>query len=257
LSIRFIQPTTEQIVLRSFQDTQILLLDFDNTLVDYFGGEDQALTELFLSHGVEVKNLDQVITDYKIINKTIWGELEDGDKTVDQLRNERFERLKKNHEIGASSFTLEAEYMKYFVEFTELYPGVEQCLKEVKTKGIPIYIVSNGFSDTQAQRIHKLGIGALIDEVITSEDTGKAKPDTSMIHLALERSQTDSRNSWLVGDSLETDIQAANRAGIQSCWINGKHSLEEFTEELRPSIIANSFVDFINYFLETRRISSQ
>ncbi|MHA2274296.1 MAG: HAD family hydrolase, partial [Candidatus Kariarchaeaceae archaeon] len=121
----------------------------------------------------------------------------------------------------------------------------------------PIYIVSNGFSDTQAQRIHKLGIGALIDEVITSEDTGKAKPDTSMIHLALERSQTDSRNSWLVGDSLETDIQAANRAGIQSCWINGKHSLEEFTEELRPSIIANSFVDFINYFLETRRISSQ
>jgi HAD superfamily hydrolase (TIGR01549 family) len=224
--------------------------------VDYFGGEDRALTELFLSHGVEVKNLAQVINDYKIINKKIWGELEDGNKTVDQLRNERFERLKKNHEIAAPSSTLETEYKEHFVEFTALYPGVEQCLKEVKTIGITIYIVSNGFSDTQARRIYKLGIGSLIDEVITTDDTGKAKPDTSMIHLALERSQTESRNTWLVGDSLESDIQAANRTGIRSCWINGEHSLEEFTENLRPSIIANSFVDFINYFLEVRRISS-
>ena len=84
-------------------------------------------------------------------------------------------------------------------------------------------IVTNGVGMTQKKRFSSSEISPYFSNILISEDIGIAKPDKrffdevfKVINCA-EKSQI-----LLVGDSLSSDIQGANNAGIDCCWFNPK-----------------------------------
>ncbi|UCH57566.1 MAG: HAD-IA family hydrolase, partial [Candidatus Bathyarchaeota archaeon] len=56
--------------------------------------------------------------------------------------------------------------------------------------------------------------------VVLSQDHGVEKPDPRIFEIALDRAGCSSEELLHVGDSLETDIEGANRAEIRSVWLN-------------------------------------
>ena len=69
----------------------ILLLDADETLMDFPDAEHQALVRTFGEHGLSFD--EQVDQLYQSINQGLWRQLERGEITKDELLAARFARL--------------------------------------------------------------------------------------------------------------------------------------------------------------------
>ena len=70
----------------------------------------------------------------------------------------------------------------------------------------------------------------LLDGVFISEDLGIEKPGIGFFHRVWEKiGRFDHSEVMIVGDSLTSDIQGGNNAGILCCWFNpaGKECLSD------------------------------
>ena len=83
-----------------------------------------------------------------------------------------------------------------------------------------IGIVTNNFVEEQRAKLGDCGLDPLVDFMVTSEETGLAKPDPGIFHAALERNGSRAEESVMVGDSWEIDVEGALAAGIRPVWFN-------------------------------------
>ena len=81
-------------------------------------------------------------------------------------------------------------------------------------------LVTNGPSQIQREKLHRLGIADLFPIVIISEEVGVAKPDPAIFRLALDRAGVPASQSAFVGDNPAVDIAGAQAAGLMSIWYN-------------------------------------
>ena len=82
-------------------------------------------------------------------------------------------------------------------------------------------MVTNGFSYVQHRRLQLSGLLPYLDAVVVSQDLGLQKPDPALVDLALDRlGCRDRTKALLVGDSLSSDMAAANNAGVCGVWYN-------------------------------------
>lgn len=76
-------------------------------------------------------------------------------------------------------------------------------------------------ASVQRSRLQGSVFAALITDAFISEDAGASKPDPA--YYAYVRSRIPGltpENGLVIGDSLSTDIQGANNAGLPCCWYN-------------------------------------
>ena len=109
----------------------------------------------------------------------------------------------------------------------EVMPGMAEVLETLKTKGIPMYILSNsGFTaEALTKVLDRLGIGKYFKKVWSSADYGKIKPDRGIFDMAIETALKDNpgqQRSDIVffGDIFETDVTGAHNAGINAIWFD-------------------------------------
>jgi 2-haloalkanoic acid dehalogenase type II len=102
------------------------------------------------------------------------------------------------------------------------YPDAVQALEMLKSKGIKIAIVSNTPKLSVDGILEKFGFDKLFDAVCFSYETGVLKTDTEMFDLALNQLGVKKADAIMVGDSLETDIAGAEKAGVMAVLIDRK-----------------------------------
>lgn len=105
-------------------------------------------------------------------------------------------------------------YLRHRFEDVELFDDVLPVLDQL-SRGYSIGLLSNGNSYPD-----RLGLGDLFRFVVFSQDHGVEKPDPRIFHIALEQAGCGEGEMLHVGDSLESDIQGAMRAGLRSAWLN-------------------------------------
>jgi putative hydrolase of the HAD superfamily len=99
------------------------------------------------------------------------------------------------------------------------YDDVEPVLRELKSRGLRIGIISNW--DTRLKRISDdLGLTALVDFLVISAEAGMRKPDPRIFHLALEKAGVRPEDAMHVGDLPEEDAEGARRAGVRPILID-------------------------------------
>lgn len=98
-------------------------------------------------------------------------------------------------------------------EAFQLYNDTIEALRMFRDGGWRQAIVSNHCPELPSL-VDGLGIGAFFDKVHTSARTGYEKPHARAIELALEDFEGDV--AWMIGNSEESDIGAADAAGIPS-----------------------------------------
>ena len=102
----------------------------------------------------------------------------------------------------------------------DLLPGALHLLQAVHGK-MKIALVSNGVSAIQRSRLAKCPLTPLFDVIVISEEVGAAKPDPTILHVAMEKlGCRDKSQAVMMGDSLSADIPAAINAGVDSIFFS-------------------------------------
>ena len=92
------------------------------------------------------------------------------------------------------------------------------CLRLVHEQGCDVVVVSN-WDVSLGQQLARLGLGPLIDAVVTSAGAGVAKPAPAIFEAALSRAGARAADALHVGDSLEEDVRGAVGAGVRAVWL--------------------------------------
>ena len=98
--------------------------------------------------------------------------------------------------------------------------SLELC-QELKDEGYLQYAVTNGVSSTQRNKLRLSGLDRIFDDIFVSEEIGEPKPSRKYFERCFQKIPDFSREKALIiGDSLSSDMQGGNNAGICCCWYN-------------------------------------
>ena len=95
------------------------------------------------------------------------------------------------------------------------FPDAATSLGALRASGIRAAVVSN-WDCSLGGVLAGLGLGGLLDAVVTSAEVGVPKPDPLIFESALAAVQCPPAHAILVGDSLEIDVAGGRAAGIRS-----------------------------------------
>ena len=95
----------------------------------------------------------------------------------------------------------------------KLFPEVLPTLKDLRSRGLELGIVSN-FDSRLFTVLRGLGIADLFDTVTISSLAQAAKPSPKIFELALEQHAVEPGEAMHVGDSVRDDVEGATKAGL-------------------------------------------
>ena len=209
----------------------IVLLDIDETILDFHTAEAVAVSRTLRELGIEPT--EAVVRRYSEINKSQWELLEEGLLTREQVLLRRFQLLFQ--ELGADVRGEEARdrYEGYLCRGHWFVPGAPELLETLRGF-CRLFVVSNGTLRVQQGRMESAGIGDSFEKVFISEELGANKPERLFFDRVFAQiPYFDRERAIIVGDSLTSDIRGGRRAGIRSCWFNpeGKPGREDIVPD--------------------------
>jgi 2-haloacid dehalogenase len=211
---------------------EVILFDADGTLFDYDKAEAHALEKTFKHFNFKYKE-EHELRNYRIINKQIWIDYENGEINFKNLRIERFRRLFENYEENIDFNEFSNIYLSLLADGIFLIDGAEEVCRYLFEK-YKIVILTNGIKDVQLSRINNSPLSKYIHDIITSEETGYKKPDVGIFDYTFNRIEHfDKGTTLIIGDSLSSDIQGGINYKIDTCWYNSID--EENKSGLKPN----------------------
>lgn len=195
-----------------------LLLDADDTLLDFKRAEHDALTETLKEAGISADG--ETVGRYSRINDALWKALERGEVTKARLRTLRFERFFSDMGFSADPEITARRYETHLSEKSYLIPGAEEICRELAKK-YGLYVITNGIAFIQHSRIEHSGLCPYLNGLFISEEVGAEKPKKDFFDYVCARIEGfDPRFALVVGDSLTSDISGGLAYGMDTCWVN-------------------------------------
>jgi putative hydrolase of the HAD superfamily len=125
------------------------------------------------------------------------------------------------------------------------FPDAATVLGTLRAEGLRAAVVSN-WDCSLGGLLSGLGLGGMLDAVVTSAEVGFRKPDPRIFQAAVAAVQCRPERALLVGDSLETDVAGGRAAGIRSLWLDRAASGSDrpdveriFTLDNVPSLLSS------------------
>lgn len=223
-----------------------LFIDLDDTLWAFTENACDCLEEAYILFGLKryFDTFDYFYSLYKESNTRLWREYGDGKITKEELNRHRFSFPLEA--VGVSDTSLAEAYSGYFLETiptkSKLMPFVKEALDYLAPK-YRLFILSNGFRELQSRKMHSAGIDCYFEKVILSEDLLIHKPHPEIFHFALSATQSQMKESLMIGDNWEADIVGAKAAGIHQMYYHA-----ELPEDLSfyPTFHLNSWNNIQN-----------
>ncbi|MTH54865.1 HAD-IA family hydrolase [Bacillus mangrovi] len=148
--------------------------------------------------------------------------------------------------VDLTSEELLQDYKNEFRHHCVPFAHLTSMLVELKSMGILLGIISNGYGQFQMDNIKALGIEPYFDVILVSEWEGLKKPDPQLFKRAAERLNVLAEQCVFVGDHPDNDVKAARNVGMKGIWkkdVQWSHVEADFIiEDLAeiPFIIAGS-----------------
>ncbi len=115
-------------------------------------------------------------------------------------------------------------------ELAETFPRLRRCKHAVYpdtikalerfSRSYSLGLLTNGTPDLQRRKMEGAGVVGYFDQILISGDVGIGKPDRRIFEMILDRLKASAKTSLMIGNSLTSDIQGAQSAGMQTVWIN-------------------------------------
>lgn len=206
-------------------DIDVVWLDLDDTVIDFLTNSRRALERLWREEPLLTRLFPspQEWTEvYERHNHALWDAYSRGKVTREKLRMERFrlplaEGGASDEDASEAAVRYDTYYLDLLAEERELIPGSLELLQFLRSSGVKIGCLSNGFKDVQFRKIRNCGLEPWFDIVVLSDDIGFTKPDVRLFEYAMRKSGYPSPSGHLmIGDNASTDIAGAISAGWEA-----------------------------------------
>ena len=231
-----------------------VLLDIDNTLLDFDAAERQALTDMLAEY--ELPHDENACAVYHKVNRELWDSLAKGQLNKQKLFQIRFSRFMQAMQLpdNGKSKAMNDRYEELLATHADLLPGALTALEELGEVAT-LAIVSNGALAVQESRIAASGIGRYMDGIYISEKVGAATPSAKLFeHAFRDLGITNKSRVLMVGDDLLADIKGGQNAGVDTCWFNPKN--EENKSGITPKYTVGSYEELYRIVMEPEELEN-
>ena len=136
-----------------------VLLDLDDTILDFHKAEKEALKKALQKVGVEPT--EKLLARYSEINQAQWKKLELGELTQEEVKISRYRIFFEEYGITASPEETAKCYEQNLTYEHEKVDGALELLQKLHGK-YRLYAASNGTYEVQRRRIEESGINHIL-----------------------------------------------------------------------------------------------
>jgi YjjG family noncanonical pyrimidine nucleotidase len=195
-----------------------VLLDVDNTLLDFNLNASASMKSAFNECGLEYK--EEYFPVFKRINDALWVGIEKGEITREQLKKTRFPSILKELGLSGDSARIETLFRKGLGEYAFMVDGAEDLL-EYLYKKYRLFVASNAIYEVQMNRLNSTGMIKYFEKLFISEKMGHDKPTKEFFDICFKEMGNLKREEvFMIGDSLTADIGGAKEYGLKTIWFN-------------------------------------
>ncbi|MBI1958726.1 MAG: HAD family hydrolase [Candidatus Rokubacteria bacterium] len=224
-----------------------LLADLDDTILDYSGGAaaswEEACTGAAGPAGIDPGPLVAAVVATR---RWFWGDPERHRRErVDMPGAWRKIAAHALESLGLPAHPLAAAIAEDFAARRRaalcLLPGALEALAQLRQRGVPLALVTNGDSSQQREKIERFDLARFFRVIVIEGEFGAGKPDEAVYRHALAALGAPARDSWMVGDNLEWDVAGPQRLGLRAAWVDGTGRGLPAGSPVRPDRVLRSF----------------
>jgi putative hydrolase of the HAD superfamily len=228
-----------------------LLVDLDDTLLDYSGGVDDCWTAACQTMAAPAGvDLAALVESVRTARRWFWDDPE-------RHRRERVNMLGAWTKIVAHGFerlgtpneTLAAAIAEDFAarrwEAMCLFPGTVETLGRLRDRGVTMALVTNGDKTQQRRKIERYDLARFFDVIQIEGEFGAGKPEEAVYRHVLERLGVPASEAWMVGDHFEWDVAAPQRLGLRGIWVDRERTGLPPDTAVRPHRIIREFPEIL------------
>jgi putative hydrolase of the HAD superfamily len=228
-----------------------LLIDLDDTLLDYTGGVEgswsEACAAVAAPEGIDPAALVPAIARSR---RWFWD---------DPVRH-RVERIDMmgawtkiaahalaglGRDEGALAGRIAECFAAHRWQCMRLFPGVAGALGRLRERGLPLGLVTNGDRRQQRRKIEHFDLERYFDVIVIEGEFGVGKPDEAVYRHALAALAAQAGDAWMVGDNLEWDVAAPQRLGLRGVWVDAPGRGLPEPSPVVPHRIVRAFTELV------------
>jgi putative hydrolase of the HAD superfamily len=203
-----------------------LLVDLDDTLLDYSGGVEEcwhhACEALAGPAGIDPAGLVAAIVETR---RWFWSDpgrhrIERADmlRAWTRITGHALRALGRDDEALAAGIA--GDFAERRWERMTLFPGVAAALTALRERGVALAMVTNGDATHQRRKITQHDLERFFDVIVVEGELGVGKPEEVVYRYALSKLRVKPEDAWMVGDNLEWDVLAPQRLGLRGVWVD-------------------------------------
>lgn len=204
-----------------------LFFDLDDTLWDTWHNNKECLREIYADYhfGRYYTSFDAFFDKYMPHNELLWAQYRNNAIDRQTLIRERLLHILRPMGIDdvAYALRLNDDFLQRTASKTKIIEGAIDLLQYLYPR-YRLFILSNGFREIQAQKMHNAGLAPYFERLILSEDAAIQKPHKAIFDYALKNTNSRRAASLMIGDSWEADIAGAQAAKINQLWFNPRNT---------------------------------
>ena len=136
-------------------------------------------------------------------------------------------------------------YHELRAERVTLFPGALSTLRELRSRGVRLGLVTNGSSDGQRAKIDRFDLERRFDVICIEGEQEAGKPDPRIFRAALRALDAEPHEAWMVGDNLDRDVAGALALGIHAIWYDWEGRGLPGDTRVRPDRIVTSLPELV------------
>jgi putative hydrolase of the HAD superfamily len=229
-----------------------LLVDLDDTLLDYTGGVDESWLEACSAMAAPA-GLDPIALGTAIARARRW-------LWSDPARH-RMERTdmpgawrkiaaRALADVGAPgerlATAIAGDYAERRWKRMGLFPGVPDALHRLRRRGVSLALVTNGDRRQQRRKVEQYDLARFFDVILIEGEFGAGKPEAAVYRHVLAALGVAPAEAWMVGDNLEWDVAAPQRLGLRGVWVDARGGGPPEPAVVRPDLVIRAFVEILH-----------
>jgi putative hydrolase of the HAD superfamily len=207
-----------------------MLIDMDDTILSAYGRPEIAWNKIATEYADELNGLPppQVAAAVLSFARNFWSTAEPAWRL--KLGEARRLTVKGGFAALAAAghaalpddlaIRIADRFTSYREEEMFVFPGAHEAIDRLKALGVRLALVTNGAADTQRAKVERFELAHRFDHIQIEGEHGFGKPEERAYHHAMAALGVTARDTWMIGDNLEWEVEVPQRLGIYAIWID-------------------------------------
>ena len=136
-------------------------------------------------------------------------------------------------------------FTTYREEEMFVFPGAHDAIDSFRALGVKLALVTNGAADTQRAKVERFELAHRFHHIQIEGEHGFGKPEERAYLHAMEALGVAASETWMIGDNLEWEIEAPQRLGIYSIWMDVHGDGLPADSTVKPDRIIRSLTELL------------